>query len=373
MKNIAHILSLKGIGGVQQAFISYHKYAKQKSKYKHFIFSNHDVDKEYGIFDNYFKIKNNYLKFLYHLISKDTIMHFHNKLPDMKVYLLLKFLPARNIVFHEHGTAWNVSSDKDIKLYKYNANRADKIIVNSIATKYYIMQRFDVDESKISLAYYGFEDPNIIKIDKKVKTLQVGFIGRFDIFKGINALIEAAKILHNKDITFLIAGDGNLNDKLRIMAKGYSNIKFIGRVVNPIKFINNLDVLIVPSIREPLGIINIEAGLCKVPVIATDVDGIPEVITTNVSGILIKATQNIDYESEKGLPPLPSFVINTKNYTLEQPKELNPQDLANAIMQLANDEELRKKYGENLYNSVIEQFDIENYYKELESIYDDFK
>ena len=51
--------------------------------------------------------------------------------------------------------------------------------------------------------------------------------------------------------------------------------------------------MIVPSIREPLGIVILQAALAKVPVIASWVDGIPEIIKKNF-GILIKPTKKID-------------------------------------------------------------------------------
>jgi glycosyltransferase involved in cell wall biosynthesis len=372
MIKVVHVLSLKGIGGVQQAFISYYKYAKNRSKFKHLIFSNFDIDREYGNFENFFKIKNNYLKFLFHLISKRSIIHFHNKLSDKKVYYLLKYFPASNIVFHEHGSAWNVVKNIEIEMYKRNARKADRIVVNSIATKSYLIKRFDIEESKIYLAYYGFNDPKIVKNKVKNESLQVGLIGRFDIFKGMNSFIEAAKLLESQDINFLIAGDGLLDSKMRELAKGFDGIKFVGRVKDPIEFIKNLDILIVPSIREPLGIVNIEAGLCKVPVIATNVDGIPEVITNDRSGILLEATVDVKYLSSqsRGSPPLPEFVVEPVTYDLKKPKEIDPVVLAVAIKKMIENPSLRTEYGDNLYYDVREKFNVEGYFMKLENLYE---
>ena len=49
-------------------------------------------------------------------------------------------------------------------------------------------------------------------------------------------------------------------------------------------FFKQINLLIVPSIREPFGNIILEAGICKVPVIASCIDGIPEIIDNNVNG-----------------------------------------------------------------------------------------
>ena len=114
----------------------------------------------------------------------------------------------------------------------------------------------------------------------------------------------------------MLAGDGHLEKDLKLLSKQNKKIKFIGNVANPIKFIKTLDILIVPSIRA-LGIVNIEAGLCKIPVIASKIDGIPEVITNNYSGILINPTKKINLKQYEDYPPLPDFVIDPKTYKIK--------------------------------------------------------
>ena len=58
MKKVVHIISMqRGLGGVQQSFMSYYKYAQKHSKFKQYIFSNHTVPKKYGRFKNFFDIK----------------------------------------------------------------------------------------------------------------------------------------------------------------------------------------------------------------------------------------------------------------------------------------------------------------------------
>jgi len=165
MKKVVHIISLlKELGGVQQAFISYYKYAQKHSEFKQCIFSNHSISKKYGHFNNFYKISKNFVNFLKHLYSKDSIIYFHNKLSSKKVFYLLKFLPINNIIFHEHGTAWNVKSQNHKEIYKSNAKLAKKIIVNSNATKNFLIKRFKINKNKIKLAYYGFNDSPLKRI-----------------------------------------------------------------------------------------------------------------------------------------------------------------------------------------------------------------
>jgi glycosyltransferase involved in cell wall biosynthesis len=370
VKNVVHVISLlRELGGVQQSFISYYKYAQKYSKYKQYVYSTHERSKKYGAFKNFFLIKKNIFSFLVHLYSRNSIIYFHNKLSSKIVYYLLKFMPSNNIIFHEHGEAWNVKTSEQKKIYQANAKMANKIIVNSIATESMLIKKFKINEAKIKLAYYGFANPKIKKKKNKTKkNLQVGLIARLESVKGAHILIEAAKILRNKNIDFLIGGDGHLEKALKKLSKNNNKVKFVGNVINPFDFIKKLDILVVPSIREPLGIVNIEAGYCKIPVIASKVDGIPEVVFNNYSGVLINPTKKINRRYSRGLPPLPNFVINPNTFDLSNPKEIDPKKLSKIILYLSKNEDLRLEYGYNLYKYVKSKFSIKNYFKRLESI-----
>ena len=370
MKKIIHVISMqKGLGGVQQSFISYYNYAQKHSRFEQCIFSNHTISKKYGRLKNFFEIKKNFFSFLKHIVLKNSIIYFHNKLTSKKIFYLLKLLPSTNIIFHEHGTAWNVKTKKQKKIYQANAMIARKIIVNSIATKNLLIKRFKINHKKIILAYYGFKDPKIKKKNTVKKNIKVGFIGRFDLFKGTHSFIHAANLLWNKNIVFLIAGEGYLEQDLKKLSKDNNRIKFIGTVNNSLNFIKNLDILVVPSIREPLGIVNIEAGLCKTSVIASKIDGIPEVITNNHSGILIKPTKKIILNQHQDQPPIPDFVIDPDNYKMIAPKELDPKELSNKILFLSKNKKIRAKYENNLYQHVKINFLIKGYFDKIENIY----
>jgi len=374
MKNIIHVISMKrGLGGVQQSFLSYYKFAQKNSKYKQFIFSNHEISKNYGYLKNFLKIQKNFLSFIKHLISKNSIIYLHNKLSSKKIFYLLKLLPSNNnIIFAESGTAWNMKTKKQIKMYQKNADLAKKIIVCSIATKHMLVKRFKLNEKKIVLIYNGQEDPRIKKRNTNNKKINIGFIGRLESIKGAHLFIEAANLLKKYNFNFLIAGDGHLEKELKELSKGNKNIKFIGNVKNPFNFIKSLDILVVPSIREPLGLVSIEAGLCKVAVIASNIDGIPEVITNKHSGILINPTQKINLKKYKNQKSLPDFVINPSNYKLAKPRQIDPKNLSNSILLLSKNEKLRLKYGVRLYQHVKNRFSIESYFKGIEDLYEQF-
>lgn len=124
----------------------------------------------------------------------------------------------------------------------------------------------------------------------------IGIVKKLEWKYGVDILIKAAKIIlerNSKSIKFEILGGGSQEDNLKKMAYdlGISNhIKFIGWIENnqvP-RYINNFDVFVVPSrCNESFGVAAVEAQACGVPVIVSDIGGLPEVIENGVTGLTV--------------------------------------------------------------------------------------
>ncbi|WP_335870578.1 glycosyltransferase [Bacillus sp. 2205SS5-2] len=115
---------------------------------------------------------------------------------------------------------------------------------------------------------------------------------------GVEYLINGFKLfldglgLEEKEVELEIAGDGpyleeykQLTNKLGITDK----VNFLGRVDHAQipKFISSLDVFVIPSLIESFGVAAVEAQACGVPVIASNVGGLPEVVKDGVTGFLV--------------------------------------------------------------------------------------
>tara|TARA_B100002019_G_C21269465_1_gene601319 strand:+ start:2522 stop:3655 length:1134 start_codon:yes stop_codon:yes gene_type:complete len=371
-KTIIHQVTFAAVGGIQSSFISLFSLLKNKSEFNHKIYGMHEVDTYYiqikKYYTNFSKSLYEMIKFLFFLISKNYIIHLYNNLSSKRIYYLLRFLRCSNIIYHERGTSWNASK-KDIKIIKKNAENADIIVANSEASKIILTKRFKVDKNKIKVIYNGvlsesFKNGNFKKYSDH---FSIGFIGRLDTPKGVHILIDVAKKM--KEIKFFIAGDGVLEKDLKIRANGYENINFMGRS-NPIEFISKMDVIVVPSIREPLGNVIIESGFCSKPVIASKVDGIPEIITNNKNGILLNPKNEITFKSkQKNAVPVPDYVVNFETKELVKPKEIDQKDLIKAIYKLKNDDKLRLKLSKNLNQTVKKKFSLESYFYNIHEIY----
>ncbi len=377
-KKIIHQLSLSDIGGVQRSFALYFPYALKKSNFCHYIYSNHDLldnfddIKKYHI--NIKKSPIHIIKLIFFLISKNYIIHFYNNLGSPSLNKLLNLFPSTNLIFHERGSIWN-AKDKDLKVFRKNALKAKIIIANSNATKLMLSKRVGIPAKKIEVIYNGFfskdESLKLKNNTRYSKRFSVGYIGRLDTPKGVHILIQSAKIL--RDCDFFIAGQGILKNMLMKSAKNYKNIKFIGSTKQPLEFISKMDTIVVPSIREPLGNVVIEAGFCKKPVIASNVDGLAEIITNNINGILIDPSNNLSINKipEKSVP-IPEVVVNPKTKKLQTPKEIDPLDLCKIIRLFKNNKVIRQQYADKLNKSVKFKFNIETYFEKLENIYKKF-
>jgi len=366
-KKVLHFIDLKGLGGVQQSFIPYYRMAKEKSLFKHSVCGSATPDREFYDLPEYSCVKTSFkarLDLIKAISSKNTIVHFYNNMAGRNINRLLNILPCKKIIFHERGIAWNIKRN-DAQTYLNNAKKAKLILSNSSASKSMLVNKFGIDENKVKVLHNGFWSSHFKGIKRENGDITVGYIGRLDTHKGVETLLKAA--LRMQDIKFLIAGTGPLEEYL-INKYQHKNISFIGRK-KPEDFFQLIDLLVVPSIREPLGNVAIEAGFFSLPVIAANIDGLPEIIDEN-SGILIEPTEkpNRYDEIEKALD-LPEYVINPESGRLTKPLQLNIDTLIDKITSLVYNESERLRLGNNLYNKVSEKFSIEAYFQNLEQIY----
>ena len=205
------------------------------------------------------------------------------------------------------------------------------IVGNSFAINGKIPDRF-------SVIYSGIEINKWKKIKKNKQKqrpgdfVNIGMVAVFDGVKGHIYLFKAIKLLLGESITNFfceIIGDGRERSSLHkwVLSNGIEQyINFKGFVPNLKEELENIDVLIVPSLQESFGMSAVEAMAMEIPVIASDVGGLTEVVDDGNTGILV---------------PL-----------------MNPNALAAAIKYLLNNPKIRIKMGINGKKRVRKMFDI---------------
>jgi len=245
------------------------------------------------------KFKNNY-----------DIVHAHN-IPSalaMKNIKGKKILSVHGIFSKQinelHGNIATTLSQK----YEHNAlSWADAItVVSKEAFEYYSSQGFEIHQI-----------PNAIDIESMPKNKekkyekQIIFAGRLSKEKGTEVLLEVCKSLPD-DIDIIILGKGPEEDKIKTMANSQKNIHFLGYLPkeNTIPLIRGSDILIQPSLNEGISSTILEAMICKIPIIATDIGGNKELIENNQTGFLVE-------------PNSSSQILDLINYVFSNDDKIN--------------------------------------------------
>lgn len=105
--------------------------------------------------------------------------------------------------------------------------------------------------------------------------------------KGIGELIEAFSEIDKPSVKLLICGSGKDEYKFKQMAKDIKNIEFLGFVKDIPAILSKADVLIHPTYHEGFGLSLVEAEMYGLPIIASNIGSIPEIVKDGVNGILV--------------------------------------------------------------------------------------
>lgn len=176
-------------------------------------------------------------------------------------------------------------------------------------------------------------------------SIVVGTIGRLDPVKNQSSILDACEIIKKTNgvlaekIVFAIIGDGPLFDffKQEIIQRGLdSSVWLPGARYDVVELLQHFNIFILPSITEGIPMTMLEAMSTELPVIATEVGGIPEVISKNC-GLMIKPN--------------------------------DAEALANAILYYLNNPDVAKQYAANAKQHVIDNFSVSAMIKNYQQLY----
>jgi glycosyltransferase involved in cell wall biosynthesis len=122
-------------------------------------------------------------------------------------------------------------------------------------------------------------------------TVLVGHVGSLDdSHKGQQQIIDVARafLSRHPDVTFVLVGSGRDEAELRAQAADLSNLAFAGEVGNVGDYLRAFDLLLYPSRHEGLGSTILDAFEFGLPVVATRVGGIPEILDDAENGFLVE-------------------------------------------------------------------------------------
>jgi glycosyltransferase involved in cell wall biosynthesis len=264
------------------------------------------------------------------------------------------------IVYTAHGFVFNepLSSTKK-KIYKtaetFSTGIEDLVITVSDFDKQSAIKNKVCLDFKMHTVHNGIDpkDYNFYNREEARKKLNLdnnkkyfGVIASFYKTKGHIYLIEAIKNLQENKSSLLnnhrwiLIGEGPELDNIKELIKNNkldNYIKLIQPQDDDWKYLPAFDYFVLPSIKEGLPYTILEAGLAKIPVIASKIGGIPEIITNKQTGLLTTAA--------------------------------NPLSLASAMRNLSKDNKLAQNLANNNYNNIINNFSLDKTLKKTEELY----
>ena len=204
---------------------------------------------------------------------------------------------------------------------------------------------------KIMFVYNGISEFDLLPKEEAREILVHGEQSRTIIFsiselhknKGVDVALRALAFLPKETrdkIIYAVAGDGEEKENLNklVFELGIENIvRFLGFVPDAKKLLSGADIFLLPSRTEAFPYSILEAGMAGLPVIATSVGGVSEMIHDMQNGILVHPQ--------------------------------NPKEMAEAILYILDHEENRKEFGHEIKKTITNFFSLEKMLSETIKIY----
>jgi len=274
------------------------------------------------------------------LFSPDSNIHAQFATQPTIISLLIKRYfkdaPIYSFTFHAYDIYFKS------KWFSYLAKNCHKAFSISNYNIDYVNNKYG-QSGKLELARLGVFREGLIKNEdlekEKTNIFTFGLMTWFDKKKGISFLLEAMLELKKKgfdSIRLVLAGDGSLREEIIEFIEANElerTVSYVGKIKREEKgdFFNSLDAFILPSIslkndQDGIPVVLMEAIAYSLPVISTDVSGIPEICINDFNGHLVP---------ERDVKALVDSMI----YFYEHKEKM--EEYGNNSQQLSNDYDIR--------------------------------
>ncbi len=279
---------------------------------------------------------------------RPQILHIHGNKAAMVGWLATHLWPVRRVITTVHNFPSNLDpSSKRYAITKQTNrivfNGAKRLIAVSTELKRYLEKDIGINTRKITVIPNGidigkwkaYKDTGRLDAGESLglpdDAILMGAVGRLVPFKGHKVLLKSMQqvVANHPNVYLLIMGDGPLREKLGEQAEALGisrNVRFLGFVNEPGRYMAELDLFVLPSINEPFGIVLLEAMATGLPIVSTRAGGVLDIVEDGVTGLL----------AEPG----------------------DEKSLAGAIEKVLDDKKLRKSLAQNGQKLVRDNFTI---------------
>lgn len=275
---------------------------------------------------------------------KIDLIHTHNPAPHFYGALAGSLLRIP-VVHTKHGRNYPADKKK-VWQNRFSSFLTNRIVAVSRDAAEVCLSVEKIPASKVSVILNGIDTTKFHPKEKihaaKPGKVLVGIVARLSVEKDHQTLLLACKLLA-EDITGFhlnIIGDGPLRESLEKMVRQLgieSVISFCGMRHDVPEQLRDLDIFVLSSTTEGISLTLLEAMATGLPIVATNVGGNPEVVVDGETG----------------------FIVPSKN----------PRELADKLLRLIADEDLRRQMGERGRKRVEEHFGIKETVRQYQELY----
>ena len=254
-----------------------------------------------------------------------------------------RIVGIKKIIFTGHGWAFNE-----------NRNWLSKLIIKKLIWCTILLSHKTIcvsEKTKESVSWMPFIKNKLVVIYNGVENFElttrtdssfiVGTIAELHKIKGLDILLRAWKnFIENKQAKLIIFGEGEERKNLEKLAFDLNisdSVVFKGFLDSARTQLSTFDIFVMPSRSEAMPYALLEAGLAGLPMIATRVGGIPEIIESGKNGLLVE-------------------------------KE-NSEQITESLNKLFDDKTLRETLGKNLKQTIITKFSTQQMLQNTFNLY----
>lgn len=271
-----------------------------------------------------------------------TVVHTHHRMAAFYIRILKKRYDVKFI-----NTSHNTFSNR-IKFTRFSYKNANLIACGEMVKKN-LVNTFKIEEPRVTVVHNAvkafdgnLQEDNLLRSLRSEGCFLIGNIGRLSEQKGMKYFIKSIpKIIEQcPQSRFVVVGDGEDSLQLKQLV---SEMKlddycyFMGYRNDIQNVMSQLDLIVLSSLWEGLPLTPIEAFSVGKTIVATDVDGTPEIVKNNINGLLVKPR---DYKS-----------------------------LAEKCIYMIKESEIRAKYEQEAINTYNSEFSFEKFQNEYIKYY----
>lgn len=284
------------------------------------------------------------------------IVHTNSTKPGILARVAARIVGVKKVIHTVHGIAYHANLSIFKRLFFYFIEVFSTLFChnNISVNKYYVRYYKWLPFVRTMTIYNGVDFHKLgkehtvnlsnKKFDFSNKTAQLLFVGRLDEQKDPLTLLRACNLLKYKykcKFKMSIVGDGELLSECHSYCQNnnlLNEVRFHGWVSPPYRLYSEADVFVSSSIYEAFGFTLVEAAYYGLPIVATNVEGIPEVVQDNLMGYLV------------------------------DPK--SPAELASALNKILSDQRKLYQFSVSAHDSVVSRFSLEKMVANYRDIYE---